>query len=335
MTVTYTDPRHVDAAITPTRDNIDDIAATTASGLRTKMYGVDVRELLARWVEDTQAIMALYGGDIGAFEGDVKTLMGNVTLRQGDVEGRQTTIESQFLNVIAHATTDSEVILARDSSLYGSFRTLALRLDNIERILGSAVPSGFTVTIKHGLGRNPTVTVLYYEWALGTEPAGLGTGPDGSFGGTGTTTLQATVTYPDANTVQVELPAAFALSGDVYYQPADKRWYLIDGYKTLRFDLGLTAQDKPDTSGGTTSGVPDTGTTVPDGGGTTTDPDTGGGTTTDPDTGGETTDPDTGGTTDPGDGDSTTDPTDEVPPTPTNLTGIQLDATTERLDWED
>ncbi|WP_127849488.1 hypothetical protein [Lacticaseibacillus hulanensis] len=324
MAVKYEDSSPIPDEVTPTRDNIDQLADTVATWLRTKMYGVDVREALARWVEYTQAIMTLYDGDISAFEGDVKTLMGNVTLRQGDVEVRQTTLESQFLNVVAHATTDSELILARDSSLYGAFRTLGLRLDNIERILGSAVPSGFTVTIKHGLGRNPTVTAVYYEWSLGMEPAGLGTGPDGSFGGTGTTTLQATVSYPDANTVQIELPAAFALSGDVYYQSADKRWYIIDGYKVLRFDLGLTTQDNPDTSGGSTSGVPDTGTTVPDDGGTTTDPgtDTGG----DTDTGGSTTNPDTGGTT---------DPTDEVPATPTNLTAIQLDATTERLDWDD
>jgi hypothetical protein len=319
LTVNYTDPTPVSDEETPTLDNIDTIASQTASGLRTKMYGADVRELLARWVEDNLAIMRLYGGNIEAFEGDMKTLMSDVTLRQGQVEGRQTTLETQFTNVVKNTTEDSEVVLARDSSLYGSYPLVGARIDHLERIIASVVPSGFIVTINHGLGRNPTVAVAYYEWALGTEPGGLGTGPVGSFGGTGTQTVQANVTYPDANTVQIELPAALALSGAVMYQDADKRWYLIDGYKTLRFDLGLTAEDKPDTSGGTTTGVPDTG--GDDSGGTTTDPGDSGGT-------------DNGGTTDPGDGgDTTTDPTDETPATPTDLTFIQLTDSTGRLDW--
>jgi hypothetical protein len=234
------------------------------------------------------------------FQSAMKVLESQVDSRVVDVEKRQTTVESDFAKVIANATTDSEVILARDSTIYGPFGTLDQRLENVEQALAVLAPVGYTVTINHGLGRNPTVVVHYYEYALGTEPAGLGTGPAGTFGGTPAKTVPATVSYPDANTVKVDLPAGFKLSGTPVYQPNDGYWYIIDGYRTLRFDLGVKlGVDDPDTSGGSTSNT-----------GGTTDPDNGG---------------DTGGGT---------DPKDDTPATPTNVIFTQLTDTTGRLDWQ-
>lgn len=243
----YRDPEHVPEKQQYDPDNVKPLAQQLAAFLRTKMYGKDVRETLARWIEINLAALELLRDDQQAFKVDITGKQNDVTQRQSDVEKRQTSVESQFVSVLANATQDSEVINARDSNIYGPFGVLDLRLENIEQMLAMAIPAGFTVTINHGLGRNPTVTVVYYEYALGTEPNGLGSGPAGTFGGTPPKTLQSTVSYVDANTVKIDLPAGFKLSGDPVFQPADNRWYIIDGYRTLRFDLGVTADDTPNT----------------------------------------------------------------------------------------
>lgn len=243
----YRDPEHVPEKQEYDPENVKPLAQQLAAFLRTKMYGKDVRETLARWIEINLAALEFLRDDQQTFKVDLTGKQTAVTNRQGDVEKRQTSLEKQFLDVIANATTNSEVINARDSNIYGPFGVLDLRLENIEQALALLAPTGYTVTINHGLGRNPTVTVVYYEYALGTEPNGLGTGPEGTFGGTPSKTLESTVSYPDANTAKIDLPVGFKLTGDPVFQPADNRWYIIDGYRTLRFDLGVTADDTPNT----------------------------------------------------------------------------------------
>ena len=98
------------------------------------------------------------------------------------------------------------------------------------------MPAGFTITLKHNQNRNPIVSILYYEYAIGTEPNGLGSGPSGSFGGTNFTSVAPQVDYPDLNTVVIHLPTVYSMHGTVEYKHG--YWYLIDGYKTLRIDLG-------------------------------------------------------------------------------------------------
>ncbi|WP_261805687.1 hypothetical protein [Lapidilactobacillus luobeiensis] len=250
----YRDPEHIPEKQEYDPGNIEPLAEQLAAFIRSKMYGVDVRETLARWVEINLAALEFLRDDQQAFKIDLTGKQTAVAQRQSDVEKRQTGLEKQFIDVITKATQDSEVINARDSSIYGPFGVLDLRLENIEQALALLAPAGYTVTINHGLGRNPTVTVVYYEYALGTELNGLGTGPDGTFGGTPSKTIESTVSYPDADKVKIDLPIGFKLIGDPVYQPADNRWYIIDGYRTLRFDLGVTDTDNPDTSGGSTSG---------------------------------------------------------------------------------
>ncbi|WP_125767364.1 hypothetical protein [Lapidilactobacillus wuchangensis] len=243
----YRDPEHVPEKQQYDPDNVKPLAQQLAAFLRTKMYGKDVRETLARWIEINLAALEFLRDDQQTFKVDLTGKQTAVTNRQTEVEKRQTNLEGRFTNVIANATKDSEVIDARSSAIYGSFGVLDQRLENIEQALALLAPTGYTVTINHGLGRNPTVTVVYYEYALGTEPNGLGTGPEGTFGGTPSKTLESTVSYPDANTAKIDLPVGFKLTGDPVFQPADNRWYIIDGYRTLRFDLGVTADDTPNT----------------------------------------------------------------------------------------
>lgn len=230
--------------ITPSSDLMAK-AEATAKQLETKMYGHDVRASLAQWIllggyMYNQGIIALeqFQAALNSFEDVMED-------RQVDVEKRQTDVEDKFKNVIANATVDSELIDARNSTIYGKFPTLDGRLENIEQMLAMSIPSGYLVTIDHGLGRNPDVTVSYYEDAIGTEVGGLGKAA--IFGGTNAKFLESTDSYVDANIIKIELPAGFALAGYPVYQPADHCWYIIDGHRILKFDLGVKSTDRPNT----------------------------------------------------------------------------------------
>lgn len=216
--------------------NVDQVALQVAKWLREKMYGDDVREALAQWTIFTAKIAEYLVNDEAAFKLDVLRTKNDLVARQTQVESRQTDLENAFKSVISNATKDSEVILARSSSRYGAYLTLDDRIEYLEQLIGSYVPSGFTVTIKHNQNRNPDVKVRYYEYALGTEPDGLGTGPKGSFGGTNNVDVPATVEYKDANTMLVHLPTNYRLTGAPIFE--QDKWRLIDGYKALSFDLG-------------------------------------------------------------------------------------------------
>ncbi|GET12062.1 hypothetical protein HF863_08680 [Lactobacillus agilis] len=216
--------------------NVDQVALQVAKWLREKMYGNDVREALAQWTIFTAKIAEYLVNDEAAFKLDVLRTKNDLVARQTQVESRQTDLENAFKSVISNATKDSEVILARSSSRYGAYLTLDDRIEYLEQLIGTYVPSGFTVTIKHNQNRNPDVKVRYYEYALGTEPDGIGTGPKGSFGGTNNVDVPTTVEYKDANTVLVHLPTNYRLTGAPIFE--QDKWRLIDGYKTLSFDLG-------------------------------------------------------------------------------------------------
>ena len=216
--------------------NVDQVALQVAKWLREKMYGNDVREALAQWTIFTAKIAEYLVNDEAAFKLDVLRTKNDLVARQTQVESRQTDLENAFKSVISNATKDSEVILARSSSRYGAYLTLDDRIEYLEQLIGTYVPSGFTVTIKHNQNRNPDVKVRYYEYALGTEPDGIGTGPKGSFGGTNNVDVPTTVEYKDANTVLVHLPTNYRLTGAPIFE--QDKWRLIDGYKALSFDLG-------------------------------------------------------------------------------------------------
>lgn len=241
--VEYRDPTPTpDLTIQSTSDLINK-AQANADQLSNKMYGKDVRKSLAQWI--------LLGGymckqgiiTLEQFQAALNSFEDVMEDRQVDVEKRQTTVEDKFKDVIANATVDSELINARNSTIYGKFPTLDGRLENIEQMLSMAIPSGYLVTINHGLGRNPDVTVSYYEDAIGTEVGGLGKAA--IFGGTNAKFLESTDSYVDANTMKIELPAGFALRGYPVYQPADRCWYIIDGNRILKFDLGVKETDRP------------------------------------------------------------------------------------------
>lgn len=222
-TVDYTDPTDVPEIDDEIKNGvISKLAQDIASWIRTKMWRRHVREALARSIEYFSVLF-----------NKLKAIVDNNTIRQDNVEQRQSNLERDFISVTSNATVDSEVILARDSDVYGQFNTLDLRLENIESIMANFVPSGFIVKINHNLNRNPTVTVKKYDWAIGTETNGFDTAPDGLFGGGAIETVPTNLIYADG-VVYVHMPAVHRQSGNFIIQ-SDTELLLIDGIHTLNF----------------------------------------------------------------------------------------------------
>lgn len=211
-------------------------AQKLAKWVKEKMMGEQTRKSLALWAILQARITEYLINNTDNFEDLMNNLKSELLERQGDVEKRQTDVENQFNAVVANATKDSEVILARDSQIYGTFPTLDGRFERLESIVSQWVPMGFTVTLKHNQNRKPKVAVSYVEYAFGTEPNGFGTGPAGSFGGYHNRSVQCMVEYPDLDTCIIHLPRSEALNGKPVFEI--DAWRLIDGYKTLTFDLG-------------------------------------------------------------------------------------------------
>lgn len=245
--VNYEDATPIPDATVPTAANVDQLAILVARWLRTKMYGADVRESLARWVEITTAVMKLYDDDIETHKNTVSKQVADVTARQTDVEQRQTTTE-QAVTDAAKEMTDAaaagsdgyaaEVIAARDSELYGSFATLDARLEALEAAVAPHVAdASTTATIPVGLGRQVPISVSYYEYALGAEPDGLGSGPYGLGGSAPLAVSAIATTWPDADTASVALPIIYKdiVASGVVTAMADGSWTMTSGYKTLRF----------------------------------------------------------------------------------------------------
>lgn len=244
--VNYEDSTPIQAQQDYTPSNIQPIAVELAKFIRTKMYGSDVRESLARWIEIMLAVQTYINEDETAFKIDMQNQQDTVKDRQTQVEGNMSDVVDQFKAVIANVTKDSEVALARDSVRFGDYTVLDDRLEYIESWLAAHVPAGFHVSLKHNQNRKPKVVVHYYEYAIGTEPHGFGTGPYG-LGESSTQTISCTVDYLDDDTAVINLPLAYVLTGIVTYKAG--YWYLIDGYKTLRFDLGDGIDDAKATAG--------------------------------------------------------------------------------------
>lgn len=110
----------------------------------------------------------------------------------------------QFKDVIANATTDSEMILSRKDKWFGEFKTLWERLDKFSDLLASKVDESVELGIKHDLGFHPNVKAFYYENAIGTNGF-LNHYP--VFGDT--TLINNSLTYQTTNQLTVKLPVAF------------------------------------------------------------------------------------------------------------------------------
>lgn len=222
-TVNYIDPTDLPEIGDEIKNGVvGNVERGIASWIRNEMGRRHVREALARSVEYFSVLF-----------NKLEVIIDSNTAKQNNVEQRQSKLERDFITRISNATVNSEVISARQSDVYGQFNILDLRVENIEKIMANFVPSGFIVKINHNLGRNPTVTVKKYDWAIGTEPTGFDTAPDGLFGGGAVETVPTNLIYA-SGIVYVHMPAVYRQSGTFIVQ-SDTELLLIDSIHTLNF----------------------------------------------------------------------------------------------------
>lgn len=119
----YNDPTHVpeiDKEIS--EGEKDAISVKLANWIRTKMYGLDVREAMARFI---LWISVLYHRILSITDKLIK--------RQDDVEHKFDNLNDKFNDQIEGSTTDGEIIAARRSGISGKkYKLLGDRLDDME-----------------------------------------------------------------------------------------------------------------------------------------------------------------------------------------------------------
>lgn len=258
VNVTYDDPTPTPPlAITPgDTDSIVAAAKANAIQMATKMYGKDVRGVLAQWILTSGELLQQGVMSLQQFEQLMNVYQAALTKRMETSE-RLVTDARNSITDAAKEITDAaaaggeafalEVQQARTSSIYGEYPTLKARLDASDARYASTIPGGFEVTIAHGAGRAPdSVIVDYYTDAIGTETNGLGTSAFG-LGGSDLTNVPVTYSAPDGDTIFVALPKDYE-QGGVSELHADGYWYVIDGNKVLRFRL-LGSDGEPISSG--------------------------------------------------------------------------------------
>ncbi|WP_323064345.1 BppU family phage baseplate upper protein [Limosilactobacillus reuteri] len=176
-------------------------------------------------VNAMQKYTALMDGDLAITQGWDNYDDGHGAYWNIRVKHKDETPDEQ--NVIS-INTDMGLVAERNSSL--------LSADSLEDFL-----YGYTIEIKHNQCEHPLrPAVLYYEDAIGTERDGLGKTSHG-FGQTNTKLINCIAEYPDANTIKVKIPRNFYLDAVPHYKFG--AWYLIDGNRTIKVDLGMPIDD--------------------------------------------------------------------------------------------
>lgn len=164
--------------------------------------------------------------------------------RQDDVEKRQNGLENQFKDVLANATTDSEVINARDSQAFGKFTVLDDRIENIEKLLSGFVPQGVEITIERTMDTLPKIYVETWDYGIGM--VGLGEEPTGLFGGTTPQIIQNRIVSWTNNKLVIQVPLdyeKFVFDN----RPSDDEYLLFNGTKSLMVHVeGGSALGEPD-----------------------------------------------------------------------------------------
>lgn len=131
---------------------------------------------------------------------------------------------------------DENNVISLDNGMVAERNSSLLSADSLEDFL-----YGYTIEIKHNQCEHPLrPAVLYYEDAIGTERDGLGKTGHG-FGQKNTKLINCIAEYPDVNTIKVKIPRNFYLDAVPHYKFG--AWYLIDGNRTIKVDLGMPIND--------------------------------------------------------------------------------------------
>lgn len=136
MTVDYRDPTHIMPTDSPVdQSKVSDASKLLARWLRQKMYGVDVRESLARLAEQTSA-------DVYDDRQTVQDYKNHANNEEQALRNLANKLSQEFENVLNAKTDNAEVINARIDVAGAVYQTLKMRLDAMQLNLNTFYQSG-------------------------------------------------------------------------------------------------------------------------------------------------------------------------------------------------
>ena len=136
MTVDYRDPTHIMPTDSPVdQTKVSDASKLLAKWIRQKMYGVDVRESLARLAEQTSA-------DVYDDRQTVQDYKNHANNEEQALRNLANRLSQEFENVLNAKTDNAEVINARIDVAGAVYQTLKMRLDAMQLNLNTFYQMG-------------------------------------------------------------------------------------------------------------------------------------------------------------------------------------------------
>lgn len=136
MTVDYRDPTHIMPTDSPVdQTKVSDASKLLAKWIRQKMYGVDVRESLARLAEQTSA-------DVYDDRQTVQDYKNHANNEEQALRNLANKLSQEFNSILNSKTDNAEVINARIDVSGAVYETLKSRLDAMQLNLNTFYQAG-------------------------------------------------------------------------------------------------------------------------------------------------------------------------------------------------
>lgn len=223
----YIDPTPINNENWVNIDKVDELHKKLARWIREKMCGIDVREALARLVEQTSSDLF----DANQVALALEKLA--ISLEEKWNEDYKL-LSDEWKNTLAGVTVDDEVINARIELRGFVYKTLKERLDAMQAISDKLNPVSEVFSIEHNQFGYPAVRVLSLEYGLGVVP--LESEP--VFGGSSTITVNSDIEYVDRNNLKVKVPISYAMTNPAIERISANEYLLVEGIKSLVIEVG-------------------------------------------------------------------------------------------------
>ena len=136
MTVDYRDPTHIMPTDSPVdQSKVSDASKLLAKWIRQKMYGVDVRESLARLAEQTSA-------DVYDDRQTVLDYKNHANNEEQALRNLANKLSQEFNSILNSKADNAEVVNARIDVAGAVYQTLKMRLDAMQLNLNTFYQAG-------------------------------------------------------------------------------------------------------------------------------------------------------------------------------------------------
>ena len=136
MTVDYRDPTHIMPTDSPVdQSKVSDASKLLAKWIRQKMYGVDVRESLARLAEQTSA-------DVNDDRQTVLDYKNHANNEEQALRNLANKLSQEFNSILNSKADNAEVVNARIDVSGAVYETLKMRLDAMQLNLNTFYRTG-------------------------------------------------------------------------------------------------------------------------------------------------------------------------------------------------